>query len=311
MSLASSFHSSLAQSYTLRSTLPIGAGLGSSAALSSCISTALLYSYGRLSIPQGSEIPSDQSEILNSWSFLSEKVIHGNPSGVDNSVSIHGGALSFVRSHPSNELQTNSMKNLKGFESFRFLLTNTKVGRDTKTLVANVGKQLNEEPERVQLILKDIQRISDQAETLLDGSQSNSNLSRKEVLNQLSTLIEENHQHLFDLKVSHETLELIKNTTQSHLNGRILSTKLTGAGGGGCSVTLLPDDIDSRELESLKSRLETEGFECYETTVGGHGTGLLIPNGKEDFVGEEQILREGNDGVIRSWEEKKSGWKFV
>jgi len=264
-------------------------------------------------VPSDSNLPSSHSEILNSWSFLSEKVIHGNPSGVDNSVSVHGGALSFVRAHPSNNLRNNEMKNLNGFQSFRFLLTNTKVGRDTKTLVASVGKQLSDEPERVEAIMKDIQRISDHAQRLL-SKETSSTISREEMLSQLSTLMKENHQHLSDLKVSHASLELIKNTTESHLVGRKLSTKLTGAGGGGCAVTLLPDDLEEKDLESLKVRLENEGFNCYETRVGGNGVALLIPEGEKEDIGffeEEELFRQGTDQVIREWEEAKEGWKSV
>ena len=40
-----------------------------------------------------------------------------------------------------------------------------------------------------------------------------------------------------ELGVSHESLEIIKAKTATYG----LNTKLTGAGGGGCAVTLVPD----------------------------------------------------------------------
>lgn len=52
-------------------------------------------------------------------------------------------------------------------------------------------------------------------------------------------LIEENHAHLVTMGVSHASLEAIKAMTKTSPYG--LSTKLTGAGGGGCAVTLIPD----------------------------------------------------------------------
>lgn len=52
-------------------------------------------------------------------------------------------------------------------------------------------------------------------------------------------LIDENHAHLITLGVSHPVLEQIKDITGKSEFG--LHTKLTGAGGGGCAVTLIPD----------------------------------------------------------------------
>lgn len=54
-------------------------------------------------------------------------------------------------------------------------------------------------------------------------------------------LINENHAHLVTLGVSHPTLEAIRVKTAAHPYA--LSTKLTGAGGGGCAVTLVPDRV--------------------------------------------------------------------
>ena len=51
-------------------------------------------------------------------------------------------------------------------------------------------------------------------------------------------LMDENHRHLVSLGVSHPTLETIRERTKTPYN---LTTKLTGAGGGGCTVSLVPD----------------------------------------------------------------------
>lgn len=42
-------------------------------------------------------VPLDVAEEVNRWAFLAEKVLHGNPSGVDNSVAVYGGALAYTR----------------------------------------------------------------------------------------------------------------------------------------------------------------------------------------------------------------------
>lgn len=79
--------------------LPLGAGLGSSAAYSVCVATALLVHFGHISpFREQSEVKEGQlSETVNKWAFKAEQVIHGNPSGIDNAVSTFGESLFFVR----------------------------------------------------------------------------------------------------------------------------------------------------------------------------------------------------------------------
>lgn len=104
-------------SFVTRSTLPIGAGLGSSASYSACVAAVNLIFAKRTSLTEpvrkrlNSEatislsmkhdgrraIPSEVAEEVNKWAFVAEKVMHGNPSGVDNTVSVHGGAIAYRR----------------------------------------------------------------------------------------------------------------------------------------------------------------------------------------------------------------------
>lgn len=80
----------------VRSNLPVGAGLGSSASYSVCVATALLQLNGYLSAGTGMDVAA-QRDLVNQWAFQAEKVIHGNPSGIDNTVSTLGGAVMFKK----------------------------------------------------------------------------------------------------------------------------------------------------------------------------------------------------------------------
>jgi mevalonate kinase len=75
----------------VKSELPIGAGLGSSASFSSCIATSLLLSAGHISINEISSIA--VLERINKMSFIAEIVIHGTPSGIDNTLCTFGKLL--------------------------------------------------------------------------------------------------------------------------------------------------------------------------------------------------------------------------
>lgn len=277
--------------FSVRSTLPVGAGLGSSASFSVCVATALLLLHQRISLPplppparepdtndpghihishKGRRaLPTDIAEEANLWAFVAEKVLHGNPSGVDNSVSVYGGALAYTR--PGFSRNKGGMEAIQGFKSLRFLLTDSKVPRDTKRLVAGVAAKKLQEPELVDHILDQIQSIIDESRrALLDPE-----LPRESLLSALSALIDENHAHLVTLGVSHPVLENIRATTAAPPYS--LSTKLTGAGGGGCSVTLVPDDINEAVLRNLMDSLTSSGYATYLTSVGGSGLGVLSP----------------------------------
>ncbi|KAJ3995081.1 Cys/Met metabolism PLP-dependent enzyme-domain-containing protein [Lentinula boryana] len=284
--------------FAVRATLPVGAGLGSSASFSTCAATALLLLSQRITIPSiPPPISADHphlshhgrhalerhnAEEANRWAFTAEKILHGNPSGVDNSVAVFGGALTYNRPGFG---KTSGMESIQGFGSLRFLLTNSKVPRDTKKLVAGVGLMKLEQPEVVGSILEAIENISAQAKRSLADS---SEFGRDSLLRDLSAMIIENHKHLVSLGVSHPSLEMIKETTAAPPYN--LSTKLTGAGGGGCAVTLIPDDFSEALMKDLLSELVECGFDPYLTSVGGSGMGILSPYPEHSNTSSKVLL---------------------
>ncbi|KAF7312172.1 Cystathionine beta-lyase [Mycena indigotica] len=266
-----------------RATLPVGAGLGSSASFSTCIASSLLLINQDITLPppsansddalhvhQGRKfIPQSIAQRVNKWAFVSEKILHGTPSGIDNSVAVFGGALVYTKTPTSVEMEP-----IQSFKSLKFLLTNSKVPRDTKQLVAAVGALKAREPQHVDALFNAIRNISEEARRALADAE----LSRVELLAALSRiqlLIDQNHQHLIALGVSHPSLEAIRSTAAAEPFK--LSTKLTGAGGGGCAVTLLPDEFQPESLLDLTGQLEIQQFVPYTVAVGGSGLGILSP----------------------------------
>lgn len=70
--------------------------------------------------------------MINQFGFVAEKVIHGNPSGIDNAVACFGGAIRFTKGKEQLPLS---------MPPIRICLANTKVPRSTKALVAEVGRR--------------------------------------------------------------------------------------------------------------------------------------------------------------------------
>ncbi|KAG0285483.1 hypothetical protein BGZ96_010269, partial [Linnemannia gamsii] len=166
-----------------------------------------------------------QRDLVNQWAFQAEKVIHGNPSGIDNTVSTFGGAVMFKKGE--------KIELLPGFQSLRFLLTNTRVPRETQVQVANVRKLHDKFPTVVNPMLDAINEISNSCKDIF----SQDGLDRAHLLARFGELVDVNHGLLAALGVSHPSLEKVREIS-SKLG---LKSKLTGAGGGGCALTLIRD----------------------------------------------------------------------
>lgn len=81
------------------SELPLGSGLGSSASFCVALAAALLAYTDSVSLDlkhQGwLSFGEKDLELVNKWAFEGEKIIHGKPSGIDNTVSAYGTPKSF------------------------------------------------------------------------------------------------------------------------------------------------------------------------------------------------------------------------
>lgn len=307
--------------YTLRSTIPIGAGLGSSASISVCFATAMLLQFYALSGPhpkQTFDESATQLERINRWAFVSEICIHGNPSGVDNTVSTYGKAVIFRR---SNYNQPPSIRPLWNFPEMPFLLIDTKQKRSTAHEVAKVSKLKIAYPELVDSILAAMNHVTATAASILEGhefiKQTHGSLQR------FGELMNINHGLLTSLGVSHPRLERVRELVNQEGVGW---TKLTGAGGGGCSITLMRHDICDDKLQKLYTALELENYTRFKTTLGGDGVGVLWPAEVKNITNQADIQTVAIDadnflsaqgsegiekllGIDRDLGERR-GWRF-
>lgn len=71
--------------------------------------------------------------------------------------------------------------------------------------------------------------------------------------------------------VGHPSLDRI-HTIAKEYN---LSSKLTGAGGGGCAFILLADDFTDSNRNELQQKLADEGIQSWTACLGGPGVQIL------------------------------------
>lgn len=307
--------------YTLRSTIPVSAGLGSSASVSVCLSAALLIQLRTLSGPhpdQPHEEARLQIERINRWAFVAEMCIHGNPSGVDNTVATQGKAVVFRRTDYN---EPPSVRPLWDFPELSLLLVDTRQPKSTEHEVAKVLKLKETHPKLVGTILEAMDKVTGSAAELIEHEDFDE--EEEESLRRVGELMTINHGLLVSLGVSHPRLERVRELVDHQGIGW---TKLTGAGGGGCSITLMRPNVSPEKLRRLEKQLVDENYQKFETTLGGDGVGVLWPavlkNGtEEDREGgmeidvEKFLNAEGTKGVeslvgVHGDGGEREGWKF-
>lgn len=115
---------------TITSQLPIGAGLGSSAAVSAAYIAALL-SFLKVNW---------DLKLINELTYQAEKVFHGNPSGGDNSTVVFGGLIWFRKESPDLKLIQPVPFTIPHKLAKNFVLINTgKPSETTKQMVELVA----------------------------------------------------------------------------------------------------------------------------------------------------------------------------
>lgn len=184
--------------------------MGSSASFSVSLTGGLLQAFGA---------PNLTRELVCKWAFECEKLFHGRPSGIDNSICTYGGAMLF-----RNGQITERLEQLNGFE---IALVYTNVPRNTKQLVAQTSSRRTEFPSVINPIFDSIDAIS-----LAQWSQIQTGSGDYE---RARTLVTINQSLLTALGAGHSAIDDIVQTA-----GKFdLASKLTGAGGGGTVFILL------------------------------------------------------------------------
>jgi mevalonate kinase len=216
----------------IESNIPVGSGLGSSAAVTIATIQALnmLFGYGL------------QLEDIASLGHSIERKIQGAASPTDTYVSTMGGVIMVP------------MKKKLDIIDCGIVIGNTGRFSSTRQLVSNVALLKKHYPEIIDPILSTIGKISITGEELVIKKEYES----------IGNLMNINQGLLDAIGVSSSELA---NLIYAARNSGAYSAKITGAGGGGCMVALTsPSDV-----VKIASAISQAGGEAIITKVTEHG----------------------------------------
>ena len=204
----------------LQSTIPVASGLGSGAAVSVAIIRALSAFLGQpLSDPQ-----------VNGLAFQAEKLYHGTPSGIDNTVVTYARPVYFVKGQP--------IKTFRVGASFTLVIGDTGISAPTKESVGAVRRLREADPTRWEKVFSQVGEIVWDARQAIERGDTAA----------LGTLMDANHALLQEMTVSCAELDLL--TEAAHKAGA-LGAKLSGGGRGGNMIALVLKEKASTMAETL------------------------------------------------------------
>lgn len=231
----------------IRSMIPSGAGLGSSAAVTVATLGAL----------RPMDRPLDAPSIAREG-FEVEHEVQGRASPIDTSTSAAGGGVLVLRD-PKDDLLWSIERDTRRWSLHRvnlppveFVVGHTGISAATGPLVSRV-RDLVDHDEHAAENIREIGRIT------LDGLEA----LRRRDLPEAGRLMDRNHALLNELGVGHVALDRLVRAARPHSYG----AKLTGAGGGGSMIAL------SEEPEKAAAAIRGAGGKAF--IVRSEPTGVV------------------------------------
>lgn len=227
----------------VNSEIPIASGLGSSASYSTCLSSFFFLLRSNRAFSQ------TDLETINQNAFYIEKLFHGNPSGLDNSVSTYGGFIVFERGQIREKFSCQQELNV--------LIINSKIPKQTLEQVKKVRSLYEKHTSVLDSLMNTIDLLVDKFIQIL---------KEKKPLDGIKDLVTVNQGLLYALQVSNQALDSIVNICEKFG----FRAKITGAGGGGCCITIF-DQTDMHNVNELKNCLIENSFLPFQTRLGSNG----------------------------------------
>ena len=211
----------------VNSQIPIASGMGSGAAIAAAIIRALARHLNRPDL--------ETNEAVSALTYEVEKIHHGTPSGIDNTVVAYEQPIYFVRQSPQNRIEPFTVA-----APLRFVVADTGVRSSTKVPVGDVRRHYNEQTAVFTEIFDACGRIAQTARQAIEAGE----------VTKVGQLMTENHTWLQKMTVSSPELDKLVDVA---LHAGALGAKLSGAGRGGNMLALVADEVmESQVSTTLK-----------------------------------------------------------
>ena len=208
----------------ITSTIPVASGLGSGAAvivsLTRALSTHLNHSM--------------TDETVNAFAYEIEKLHHGTPSGIDNTVVTYAKPVYFIKGQPIEVFKVGS--------PFTIVVGDTGISAPTKESVSDVRKLWEADKARWENIFDKVGEIAKQARHSIESGK----------WEMLGELMNQNHVLLQEMTVSSPELDQLVSAAR---NAGAMGAKLSGGGRGGNMIAL----VRHEKAEEVAFALMTAG----------------------------------------------------
>jgi mevalonate kinase len=204
------------------SAIPLAAGLGSGAAVSVAILRAVSDFLGK---------PFTEEE-TSSLAFEVEKLHHGTPSGIDNTVVTYNKPVYFTKDKP---IETFAVR-----MPFTLLIADTGVPSPTRVAVGDVRAAWQADPAQFEALFAKVGDLVKKARAAIEKGESE----------QLGPLMHENHALLREMTVSSAELDVLVAAAE---DAGAFGAKLSGGGRGGNMIALV-NDKTSADIEAALTK---------------------------------------------------------
>lgn len=216
------------------SELPLGSGLGSSSAVTTATAAAVSSAMGKKL----------DRENVSHLAYSAELEVQGAASRTGVNTSTYGGFL---------KVQEDRMEKLESLPELNVLVGYTGKYGNTGEMVESVKKLRESRPELINSVILAIGKATEAGIKALKGRKSE----------KVGALMNANQNLLEGLQVSSPELRDLINAARS---SGATGAKLTGAGGGGCMIALVPEAI-----EEIAKEIRKEGGEPIRAKIGVEG----------------------------------------